>query len=258
MKISLKNSKNQTVDLTADEKIYQVTSVSGLDPVKGQIFMDTIAGVDGTAYTGARVNNRNIVINLRINGDADTNRQNLFQKFPVKEKVTVTVTTSRTATIEGYIEDVSCDIFTKSQIVQISILCPNPYFRGERIAISGIGSEDLAFGGNNPGDVPAEFAMDFDFQGSVTGLSISASNQNNVLQFSFASFTDPEFVIGSTEKTATLTDGLTFIDLIPSMSIGSTFPKVGRGSFAISATPTGSNIGNAQGYLYFWPLYGGM
>lgn len=258
MKISLTNSKNQTVDLTADEKIYQVTSVSGLDPVEGQIFMVTIAGVDGSSYSGARVNNRNIVINFQINGDADTNRQNLFQKFPVKENVTVTVTTSRTATIEGYIESFSCDFFAKAQTAQISIICPNPYFRGERIAVSGIGSTHLIFGGNNPGDVPAEFSMDFDFQGDVSGLTIE-DNLDNVLQFDFDTFTNPEFVINTSAKTATLMDGVsTFIDLIPSMQIGSTFPKARRGSFAISATPIGLNIGNAHGYLYFWPLYGGM
>ena len=39
-------------------------------------------------------------------------------------------TKNRTAYIDGYVEDINGDPFAKSQRVQVSIICPEPYFLG--------------------------------------------------------------------------------------------------------------------------------
>lgn len=261
MKISLMNSLNQTVDLTADEKIYQVLSVDGLDPVKGQIYMDTIAGSDGSIFTGARVNNRNIVINLKINGDCDTNRQNLFTKFPVKEWVRVTVTTGKTAFIIGYVESISCNIFDINQTVQISILCPDPYFRGNTITISGVSipgsNKEFSFSGTNPGDVEAFPVLYFAYQGTMTSLSISAYPNDASLEFTYSA-TDPDIQINTQNKTAFNAGETPTADMIPYMELGSVFPIVKKGNFAITATFIGSDFDNPNCFLSYNPRYGGM
>ena len=128
MNISVTNSRSQTVTFTGDETKYQVTSVTGLDPGKAQINTTKIVGVDGTRFNSASLNNRNIVINFKCLSASE--RRNLYQKFPLKEKVTVSVKTEATATIEGYVDNFSCDLFGKNEMMQLSILCDDPLFSG--------------------------------------------------------------------------------------------------------------------------------
>lgn len=261
MNLSIRNSKNQTINLFADEKVYQVISVSGLDPVKGQINTDTIVGVDGTRFNSARLNNRNIVIQIKINGDADTNRNDLYTKLPVKEKVRIFITTSRSVWIEGYIEYINCDIFAKKQIAQISIICPDPYFKGSAITVNGTaGSTSIIFTGTNPGDAVADFAVSFRFQGTASGFSVGSSDDT----LSFAhSISDPASVDVSTSQKnafAQITSGnsITFVDLIPYLVLGSVFPKINAGTFTASVNVTGSGVNIDSGSLVYTPLYGGL
>lgn len=262
MILSIRNSKNQTINLFEDEKVYQVISVSGLDPVKGQINTDTIVGVDGTRFNSARLNNRNIVIQLKINGDADTNRNDLYTKLPVKEKVLLTITTNRTVTIEGYIEYINCDIFAKKQIAQISIICPDPYFRGSSSYITGTaGRTSVVFGDTNPGEAPSGFSLSFRFQGDSTGFSVTAGGES--LQFS-CTLSDPNSInINTTSKDATaliqIGNDYEVISLIPYIIIGSVFPKIPSGLFVVSVSVTGTDINMDSGAsIIYTPLYGGL
>lgn len=128
MIITVTNSRSQSVTFTGDQTKYQVTSVTGLDPGKAQINTTKIIGVDGSRFNSASLNNRNIVINFKCMSSAI--RRDLYQKFPLKEKVSVSVSTDITATIEGCVDAFSCDLFGKNEMMQLSILCDDPFFHG--------------------------------------------------------------------------------------------------------------------------------
>ena len=89
-----------------------------------------MAGLDGARYNSAKLYTRNIVITVRINGDVETNRLRLYRFFRTKEWCTFFYANgSVDVQIDGYVEAVECDLFSMSETAQISILCPQPYFR---------------------------------------------------------------------------------------------------------------------------------
>ena len=120
-----------TVQLTGDESHKQVVSIQGLAPVPATINTSVAAGIDGARYNSSRLEPRNIVILLHLT-DPLTTRQALENALPTKGRVTFRYTTgTRAVEIDGYIDTWECDLFSMTQMVQISIICPDPYFRAQ-------------------------------------------------------------------------------------------------------------------------------
>ena len=140
----IENSDGAVYVLTGDEPVYQVIKIEGLNPPKAQINTTTIVGLDGAMFNSSKLESRNIVLTIRINGDVETNRQNLYQYFRTKEACTFYYTNqNRDVYIQGYVESVVCDLFSKSELAQISIICPSPYFKSLDEIVSDI-SNSLA------------------------------------------------------------------------------------------------------------------
>lgn len=126
---SLENSRGNVITLTGDEADYQIISIAGLNPPSAHLNTSSVAGLDGAMFNSARLNTRNIVITAKINGDVEANRQNLYTYCPTKEKVRFFFqNNNRNVYIDGYVENVECDLFTNDERMQISIICPQPYF----------------------------------------------------------------------------------------------------------------------------------
>lgn len=137
---SVENAQGESLILTGDEPRWQVFRITGLNPPKGQINLSEMAGMDGAWFNSSKLDVRNIVIYLKINGDAQTNRLTLYNYFRTKQKLTFFFEHSaRSVYIEGYCETVQVSPFDRSQTMQISILCPFPYFRS-------VGGEIVPFG----------------------------------------------------------------------------------------------------------------
>ena len=127
---SLKNDDlNITAELTGNEARWTTLKIDGLGPVSAQINTATAAGIDGVKFNSARLNARNIVITLRLNGDPEAARLELEQTFYPKAPVTFYYkNTDRDVCISGTVEALETDLFTASELMQISILCPDPFF----------------------------------------------------------------------------------------------------------------------------------
>ena len=116
--------------LTGHEDQWTVIDCAGLNPVPSQLQLKPLVGLDGQRYQGQKLSTRNIVLTLRINGDAEANREELYYMFPQKDWVRFTfITDYKEVYIEGYVETVECALFTNSETMQVSILCPDPLFR---------------------------------------------------------------------------------------------------------------------------------
>lgn len=122
-----------------------IKSISGLGPSKATISTTSLATNDGAIYNGARLDPRNIVIELdfRLAADAETARQKTYKYFPIKKSLTLEITTSeRALKAYGYVESNEPNIFDQNETAQISIICPDPYLysaKGNNITVfSGI------------------------------------------------------------------------------------------------------------------------
>ena len=126
----IENKNGEIYVLTGDEPVYQVIDITGLNPPKAQINMTTLVGLDGAVYNSAKLETRNIVLTIKINGDVETNRLNLYQYFRTKEWCKFYYSNSTLDVyIEGYVENVECELFSNDETAQISIICPYPYFK---------------------------------------------------------------------------------------------------------------------------------
>lgn len=122
-----------------------VTNIEGLAPMPGTINMDDNAGSDGSIYNSARAQSRNIVITMKpfeedtydyegnyITRSMEATRRKIYLIFPLKKKIRLTLETdTRTYYIDGYVETINADYFGDLEGAQVSILCPDPYFKVE-------------------------------------------------------------------------------------------------------------------------------
>lgn len=126
----IENSKHEILRLTQSESEFQIVSILGLNPPKAQINSSRVAGLDGSKFNSAKLEERNIVITLKLNGDIEKNRLKLYTYFNTKEWCKFYYKNgSRDVYIEGYVETTEVDLFTNNELMQISIICPNPYFK---------------------------------------------------------------------------------------------------------------------------------
>lgn len=142
----IENTKNQILTLTQDESRFQVYSIQGLNPPKAAINFSKVAGLDGGKFNSAKLDERNIVIYIKLNGDVEANRIYLYTFFNTKEWCKFYYKNgSRDVYIEGYVETAECDLFTNNEIMQISIICPNPYFKAMQEIVDDISKAIGAF-----------------------------------------------------------------------------------------------------------------
>lgn len=162
--LKVENNRGEALSLTGN-KNYTVYKIEGLNPPQAAINSSVNTTVDGSTINSVRVENRNIVIYVSIEGEIEKNRINLYKYFPVKKTVTLYFSNgSRNVLIEGVVEVIECDLFTKKQVAQISIICPKPYFKAVECLIA------------NFSDVSNLF--EFPFSIAESGVEISAVTTN--------------------------------------------------------------------------------
>lgn len=121
--------KTNTIDFSTDRN-FCLYKIDGLDPPPATLNFSTIANVDGKTYNSGRINERNLVLYVKIFPDIETNRNILYRHFPIGQKVRIFYRNDlHNVYIDGYVESFECDFFTNNEIAQISIICNDPYFR---------------------------------------------------------------------------------------------------------------------------------
>ena len=123
------NKYGQQMELTHNDA-YVIESIEGLDPPDAVINTTRNANADGSIYNSSYVDNRQITITLAINGPAEANRIQLYKYFKNKYPVRLYYQNgTRDVYIDGYCKTIQIEFFKKKQIAQITILCPNPFFK---------------------------------------------------------------------------------------------------------------------------------
>lgn len=134
--LKAENHRGEVINLSTNPN-YILYKVEGLQPPSVNVNVADNATSDGSTFNSARANSRNIVIYVAIKGIVEESRINLYKYFPLKKKIKLYYKNdTRDVYIEGYVELIECDLFSASQVAQISIICPQPYFKGVNELVS--------------------------------------------------------------------------------------------------------------------------
>lgn len=131
-KLTVENHLGERLTLTQNPS-YAVVDIDGLNPPKSNINMGENANFDGATFASSKMNTRQIVITVLPLNDVEKNRIALYQFFKSKKECTLYFENgSRSVYINGYVSAFECDLFAtngKGERAQITVLCPDPYFR---------------------------------------------------------------------------------------------------------------------------------
>lgn len=128
----------ERLTLTVLHSAYQVT-YAGFGPVAADVVAKPLGMANGDKITSARRGKRNAVLYVTINGNVEQNRLRLYRFFTPGHTVRLYYRNgSRDVYTEGTVEDTPVDQFTRKQTVQISIVCPSPYWVGAQEIITDI------------------------------------------------------------------------------------------------------------------------
>lgn len=128
LEIIIENKYREQLNLS-EMNGYNVT-VTGLTPPDATINTSVIVTKDGSSFNSSRLNERNIVLQIVPNHDIEHKRINLYKYIKSKQYIKLYLkNSSRDVWIEGYVEKVEGDLYTQKQVIQVSIICPDPYFK---------------------------------------------------------------------------------------------------------------------------------
>lgn len=154
------------------------SGIDGLGAPKSSINTTEIATNDGSKFNSARATERNIVLSVIFMPcpTIEDARQLSYKYFPVKKPLTLEVITdNRQCSIDGYVESNDPDIFSEQESAQISIICPNPYWKS-----SGNGGErTVVFHGTTP-VFEFAFSNESTSENLIVFGTIERKRQNNV------------------------------------------------------------------------------
>lgn len=108
-----------------------IKSITGLGPPKANASMTELATMDGSLFNSARVEKRNIVVQMVFTfaPTIEDSRQRTYKYFPIKKPLTFLIETdNRIVETIGIVETNEPDIFSKEESNQISLVCGDPYF----------------------------------------------------------------------------------------------------------------------------------
>lgn len=141
------NNESITLELFHPERSgIIINNIEGLGPPDATINSNEVATIDGGIFTSARLGQRNIVFTLTpmFRPTIEDTRLEIYRYFPIKKNVHLDfVMDRRHAECDGYVESNTPTIFTGNETIQVSVICPDPYFYE-------IGEEQIAFAGTLP------------------------------------------------------------------------------------------------------------
>ena len=282
----IENSNGDLLTLTGQEAVFQVINIAGLNPPAAQINTTTIVGLDGAVFNSSKLQTRNLVLTIKINGDVETNRLLLYSYFKTKDKCKFYYTNnSLDVSIEGYVESVECDLFTNSEKAQISILCPYPYFKslseiltdssnvtpqfvfpfsiniGEPVVISTLDDiEGIAV--FNSSESETGVIVEIDVKDSVSSIEIKNTSTGDDLKLVYSFLSGDKIIINTNkgQKSINLIRGGTISNLFSALQQGSVFFQltVGTNNFEYLVSGSAANNDDVSILFRYYSIYRGV
>lgn len=280
--LKIENTIGQIVELTHDLGNYAIIGISGLTPPPTNINTATSGIIDGTFFNSARVGQRNIVITIVLRGDIEGNRQRLYQIFPRKTPCTIYFANkNRNVKIQGYVETLEGDLFVQQEQMQISIICPRPYFEDLNYVYGEISKTlklfEFPFSISTPipfsealdaplgtivnnGDVETGLEMKVIVTGAVTGLTIYNTTTQKFFGLNY-NFQAQDLVTINTisgQLSVSLTRGVTVTNLLNYVTVNSDWIRLAVGENSLTYTTTNASEDDIDIKLQLITLRGGV
>ena len=265
---TVENAKGEQLQLTQNPD-YTITSIEGLNPPDAVLNMYKQAGADGMQYNSATLDSRQIIITLAVNGQAETHRIALYRYFQTKKPVRMYYSNENFEVyIDGYVQNMMIGYFEQKQIVQVTVICTDPFFHYAVPLETTFGSGDVALF-EFPFSAPAaglefsvvesgsDFTMDnpsgecgmiirFQASGSVSNPKIYHGDSDEFIGVTTTMASGDIIEINTKvgAKSITKISGTTRTNLISSRMTGSSWIRMlpGLNHFAVSATSGASDL----------------
>lgn len=126
--IKIENARGDVLNLTSDTR-YEVTAAGTAPPV-ATINTSKVSLNDGERFNSSTRNTRNLVLTIHIVKDVGRSRLELYRYIVSGAYIKVYYKTENLDVwIDGYVESIECDEWTLGQVMQVSILCPFPFWQ---------------------------------------------------------------------------------------------------------------------------------
>ena len=125
----LENENGSIVNIN-DNINYVVISAEGLTPPSASIFTTKSPNRKGVKYNGSTLNERNIVITIKLLGNIEANRNALYAWVDTERYIKVRYKNGmKNVYCEGHVQDCPIELFTDNEVVSLAIICENPYWK---------------------------------------------------------------------------------------------------------------------------------
>lgn len=186
--LKLENESGNIVDINDGVNYVVIPPVEGLSPPSASLFMSKSPNRKGSKYNGSTLNERNIVITIKILGDIEGNRNALYSWVDTEQYCKVRYKNGlKDVYCEGYVQDCPIDLFTDNEVVSVAIVCPDPYWKELAEIVADISAvlkqftfpfaierkETVLRSSPNPDGTPATTTMN-------KGVPFSTLRENNV------------------------------------------------------------------------------
>lgn len=263
----IQNSSGNVLTLTGIEPVYQIISITGLNPPNAQINTTTIVGLDGAVFNSSKLETRNLVLTIKINGNVEQNRLLLYSYFKTKDWCKFYYSNNTlNVSIEGYVQNVECDLFTNNELAQISIICPYPYFRslteiltdssnslpqfvfpfsiniGEPVIISSLDSDSDGITVYNGSDTETGAIVQIEVLQAASSIEIKNVSTGEDFEINFSFLADDTIIINTNkgQKSITLIRAGVISNIFSALQPGSVFfqlyPGVNNFDFLVSGS----------------------
>lgn len=178
----------------------------GLNSLTANISSTKSAGADGSKVNSKSLNERNIVLYLKINAPIEINRNKLYKFFNAKNEIRLFYKNKLiNAYIDGVVESFDCDPFSDKETAIVSIICNDPYFKAADDTVHSFARITPLF--EFPFAIPAE-GVPFSELTRSTSLIVNHGDVESGVIIEFTATTsqilNPSFYNRTTQKRITL------------------------------------------------------
>lgn len=125
----LENESGNIVDIN-DGLNYEVISFSGLNPPPASLFTSKSPNRKGLKYNGSTLDERNVIINIKILGNIEQNRNALYPWVDTEQYCKIRYRNGvKNVYCEGYVQDCPIDLCTDNEVINLAIVCPDPFLK---------------------------------------------------------------------------------------------------------------------------------
>lgn len=163
--LQLENRNGAVVDIN-DGVRYEVLHISGLNPPPASVFASKSPNRKGRKKNGSTLDHRAIVIQIKLLGDIEKNRNDLYAWTDTEEEIKIFYRNdTKNVYCVGTVTECEIDLFTDNEIINLVIECDDPYFNDAQEIIADISA------------VLKQFT--FPFAIDAAGIPFSTMRENN-------------------------------------------------------------------------------